>query len=485
MILVRPWNGQGNHVGRCSHCRAGCGDLSQFLIMGPSYNPGMTLNLSPFGTGGPLPVNNLRRLVLLRSTAIAGLAGVVGVAQLLVGLAVPIALPLAILLLMAGDNLSAWRLARHGEAVSRRRFLRHLVVDMAGLTALLYVTGGHANPFASLYLLPLAVAASTLPARDTGTLALTSVACYTALMFWNIPLPHPAGMAHDNFSLHLVGMWGSFVLAAGVMAFFVAAMADELREREEGLARAREGALRDQQVVALGALAAGAAHELGTPLSTMTLLVDELRERCPADADVQDDLNLLKSQVLRCRENLTRILAAGGALRGEGASAGPVDRLIAQTLARFAALRPDHAVKQAWQRRGPGPELVIEETLIQSLVSLLNNAADASPRPVSLAIDWDAQWLHLSVRDEGAGVSPELAPRLGQMGASGKAGGHGLGLFLAQSVIQRMGGKMTLEFSPGRGGCAQITLPLLSRNAARESEDAAPESFRTQPAAGR
>lgn len=432
-----------------------------------------------------IPANNLRRLVLLRGTAIGGLVLVVSMTQWLLGLGSPLELPLSILALMALDNLGAWRLTRRSAPVTRMRFLRHLLVDIAGLTALLYVTGGHANPFASLYLLPLAVAASTLPARDTGTLALASVACYTALMFWNIPLPHPVGMAHDNFSLHLVGMWGSFVLAAGVMAFFVAAMADELREREEGLARAREAALRDQQVVALGALAAGAAHELGTPLSTMTLLIDELRERCPADAEVQDDLNLLKSQVLRCRENLTRILAAGGELRGEGASVGPVDRLIAQTLARFAALRPDHAVVQAWQRRGPGPDLVIEETLIQSLVSLLNNAADASTRPVSLAIDWDAQWLHLSIRDEGAGVSPELAPRLGQMGASDKAGGHGLGLFLAQSVIQRMGGKMTLEFAPGRGGCAQITLPLLSRNAAGESEDAAPESFRTQPAAGR
>jgi two-component system sensor histidine kinase RegB len=432
-----------------------------------------------------VPANNLRRLMLLRTTAIGGLALVVGMTQWLLGLGIPLGLPLSILAVMALDNLDAWRLTRRAAPVTRTRFLRHLLVDIAGLTAVLYVTGGHANPFASLYLLPLAVAASTLPARDTGTLALASVACYTALMFWNVPLPHPAGMAHDNFSLHLVGMWGSFVLAAGVMAFFVAAMADELREREEGLARAREAALRDQQVVALGALAAGAAHELGTPLSTMTLLVDELRERCPAEADVQDDLDLLKSQVLRCRENLTRILAAGGELRGEGASAGPVDRLIAQALARFAALRPDHVVHQKWGKPAPGPKLVIEETLIQSLVSLFNNAADASPRPIDLAIDWDALWLHLSIHDEGAGVSPELAPRLGQMGASDKAGGHGLGLFLAQSVIQRMGGKMTLEFAQGRGSCARITLPLLSRNAVRETEDATPESFRTQPAAGR
>lgn len=437
-------------------------------------------------SGSPrVPANNLRRLVLLRTTAIGGLAVVVGITQWLLGLGIPLGLPLFILAIMALDNLDAWRLTRRAAPVTRARFLRHLLVDIAGLTALLYVTGGHANPFASLYLLPLAVAASTLPARDTGTLALASVACYTALMFWNIPLPHPAGMAHDNFSLHLVGMWGSFVLAAGVMAFFVAAMADELREREEGLARAREGALRDQQVVALGALAAGAAHELGTPLSTMTLLVDELRERCPADTDVQDDLNLLKSQVLRCRENLTRILAAGGELRGEGASAGPVDRLIAQTLARFAALRPDHAVEQAWQRRGPGPELVIEETLIQSLVSLLNNAADASPRPVAIEIDWDDESLRLSIRDEGAGVSPELAPRLGQMGASDKAGGHGLGLFLAQNVIHRMGGQMTLEFAQGQGSCARVVLPVLSRKTSREFKDAAPESRGTQPAAGR
>lgn len=445
----------------------------------------MTLNSVPNKMSGPLPANNLRRLVLLRGTAIVGLAVVVGVIQLLVGLAVPVTLPLAVLLLMAMDNLSAWHLTRNAESVTRARFLRHLLVDIAGLTALLYVTGGHANPFASLYLLPLAVAASTLPARDTGSLALVSVACYSAVMFWNIPLPHAPGMAHDSFNLHLVGMWGSFVLAAGVMAFFVAAMADELREREEGLARAREGALRDQQIVALGALAAGAAHELGTPLSTMTLLVEELRERCPTDPVIQDDLALLKSQVDRCRESLGRVLTAGGEPRGEGAGVQTADQLLRQTLARFSLLRPGHAVRVDWGRPWPAPQLVVDETLIQSLLSLLNNAADASDRPIAIGIDWDAARLTLSVRDEGPGVAAHLAPRLGQMGVSDKASGHGLGLFLAQSVIRRMGGELTLEFGQGRGSCARVTLPILTSTVARELKDAVPDDHGIQPAAGR
>ncbi|MGB5234157.1 MAG: hypothetical protein WBN85_03120, partial [Candidatus Macondimonas sp.] len=109
----------------------------------------MTLNTVPNKMSGPLPANNLRRLVLLRGTAIFGLGVVVGLTRLVVGLAVPVALPLAVLLLMAMDNLSAWQLTRHAESVTRARFLRHLLIDIAGLTALLYVTGGHANPFAS------------------------------------------------------------------------------------------------------------------------------------------------------------------------------------------------------------------------------------------------------------------------------------------------------------------------------------------------
>lgn len=418
--------------------------------------------------GGALPVNNLRRLVLLRGTAIVGLMVVVAITQIIVGLAVPIALPLAILLLMAADNLSAWQFTWRAESVGQARFLRHLLTDIAGLTILLYLTGGHANPFASLYLLPLAVAASTLPARDTGSLALVSVACYTGLMFWNIPLPHALEMPHDNFNLHLVGMWGSFVLAAGVMAFFVAAMADELREREEGLARAREGTLRDQQIVALGALAAGAAHELGTPLSTMTLLVDELRERCPRDPAIQEDLALLKSQITRCRESVGRVLTAGGATRGEGGGVDSATQLLSQTLERFSLLRPGHVVQVDWHRPSPAPQLVVDEILIQSLLSLLNNAADASDRPIAVGIDWDSTCLMLSVCDQGPGIAAHLVPRLGQMGISNKTNGHGLGLFLAQSVIRRMGGELTLEFGQGQRSCARVTLPILTSTAARE-----------------
>lgn len=431
-----------------------------------------------------VPANNLHRLVLLRGTAHFGLAAVVVVAHWLLGLAVPLGLPLIILGVMVIDNASAWRLTQHIDSVSRPRFLRHLLVDIAGLTALLYVTGGHANPFASLYLLPLAVAASTLPARDTGTLALASVACYTALMFWNIPLAHSPAMAHDSFNLHLFGMWGSFVLAAGVMAFFVAAMAEELREREEVLALAREAALRDQQVVALGALAAGAAHELGTPLSSMTVLVDELSERCPDEPAVQDDLALLKSQVLRCRESLGRVLAAGGELRGEGAGVGNTEHLLRQTLERFKALRSDHPVRVAWAKPPPGPDLVIEETLIQSLISLLNNAADASPQPIGIEIDWDVRWLHLSIRDDGPGVSADLLPHLGRRGVSGKPSGHGLGLFLAQSVIRRMGGELALEFSRGHGSCARVTLPVLAPAAAREMSHASEDGHGIAPIVG-
>jgi two-component system sensor histidine kinase RegB len=262
-------------------------------------------------------------------------------------------------------------------------------------------------------------------------------------------------------------------------------MADELREREEGLARAREGALRDQQIVALGALAAGAAHELGTPLSTMTLLVEELRERCPTDPAIQDDLTLLKSQVDRCRESLGRVLTAGGEPRGEGAGVQTADQLLRQTLARFSLLRPGHAVRVDWGRPRSAPQLVVDETLIQSLLSLLNNAADASDRPIAIGVDWDAARLMLSVRDEGPGVAAHVAPHLGQMGVSDKTSGHGLGLFLAQSVIRRMGGELSLEFGQGRGSCARVTLPILAPTVARELKDAVPDDHGIQPAAGR
>ena len=255
-------------------------------------------------------------LVHLRSVALATQASAVLLATGVLGMRLPLAIDGLILGALAFMNALAWWYARRGDEPSAWVLTAQLALDIVGLTAFLYFNGGYANPFASLFLLPLAVAATVLPMPHTAGLTVLVVAGYSLVMFAYRPLPHYHGSLGDSFDLHLLGMWLSLVVAAVVIAAFVARLAATLRAREAHLAQLREAALRSEQLAALGALAAGTAHELSTPLSTMAVLVGELRTG--AGADQRADLDLLSQQIERCREVLTRNLTVTGQGRAEG-----------------------------------------------------------------------------------------------------------------------------------------------------------------------
>jgi len=158
-------------------------------------------------------------------------------------------------------------------AVSNLELFAQLGADVAALSILLYYGGGSTNPFVSLYLLPLVIAAATLPGRYTWGMAALTAACYSLLMVYYIPLPHIHQHGDDAFNIHVLGMWLGFVISAVVVAYFVVQMAQAVRSRDEMLARVREEVLRNERIVALGTQAAGAAHEMGTPLSTMAVVI--------------------------------------------------------------------------------------------------------------------------------------------------------------------------------------------------------------------
>jgi two-component system sensor histidine kinase RegB len=164
-----------------------------------------------------------------------------------------------------------------------------LCVDLVALAILLYLSGGAANPLISFLLVPVAVAALSMPGRLTAVVALLAIAIYS-LAHVGVYLPLPVADAERGARLHLGGMWLTFVVSATMIAWFVARMTASIHERDSRLAAAREQALRDERVVALGALAAGAAHELGTPLATMAVVIGELEQEPCLDADARTDL---------------------------------------------------------------------------------------------------------------------------------------------------------------------------------------------------
>ena len=396
----------------------------------------------------------LRRLIVLRWCLLAGeVAAIVGLPALL-----DIALPRAPMLLVVGlqllaNGLLARRLRGAGSLGDSPLFVQ-LVLDIVALSVLMFFSGGAANPLVSLLLPPVAIAALALPARPVAAIAGLAVAAYSLLNVVYLPLPiADAGRAAR---LHLAGMWFSFVVSVAMLGWFVVRMTASIRQRDAELAEVREKSLRDERVIALGALAAGAAHELSTPLATMAIVAGELDHDPALGADARADVAVLRRQIAACKEIISRLAGQAGAERLDAASSARADEWLSGIFQRWLALRPHHGSDLQLTGNAPAPRVIADTRLEQGLLNLFNNAADAAPA-VDVVADWDSEWLTIEVRDRGPGFAAEVLERAGRAPFPGHAGGTGIGLFLAQAAISRLGGQLTL-FNDG-GGVARIELP--------------------------
>lgn len=416
-----------------------------------------------FGPGAPmmaLPTSNLRRIFLLRSIEIGGLLLAIVLARHVLELPLPLLPIAAVIGLLALVNLFTWWRLRQVWPVADGEFFAQLLVDVIAITVLLFYCGGSTNPLVSFYLVPLVIAAITLPAAYTWAMAMLTASCYTLLMFNYYPLMPKSGDFSTAIYLHLTGMWLTFVLSAFLIAFFVVRMAATIKDRDRQLAAAREETLRNERIVALGTLAAGAAHELGTPLATMAVVTTELQQEYAGEPALVDDLRLLRQQVDNCKHILSNMLASAGQGRAEDAAAQPLNHYFDDLLEKWQLVRPGVAVKAEWQGALPAPRIIADQTLTQALLNLLNNAADASPKSVEILGCWQNDELQLEIRDRGPGLAPEVQQRAGQPFFTTKGHGFGIGLFLANATIERFGGKVMLTNREGGGVLTRISLPL-------------------------
>ena len=408
--------------------------------------------------GSAVGHDNLRRLLWLRGLAIIGLSALVALARPIFEIVVPLAPPLALLTLWTALNLLAWLRLRRPRPVGDGELLAHLGIDLVMLTALLGITGGPANPLTSLYLPPVAVAAALLPARQAWLVAAMSVAAYSLL--WVASIPLTVEDVDRAMQMHLTGMWLTFAASALLIAGFVTRMTVALRERDRQLAAAREQALRDERIVALGNLAAGAAHELGTPLATMAVIAGELADDPATPSQLRGDLKLLREQIAACKGIITGLAERAGPGRAEGGSAMGVDRWIEKMVDRWLSLRPQMQPRLSSSGTVAAPNIVAEATLEQALLSLFNNAADASPADVEIVARWTHDHLQLKILDRGPGITEALRLRAGREYFSTRPDGAGIGLFLAHATLDRFGGQIVLEPRPGGGTLTRVELPL-------------------------
>jgi two-component system sensor histidine kinase RegB len=404
----------------------------------------------------------LAALTPLRWLAVVGQVTATAVAAFAMHFRLPLGLIALIIAITALSNLllTSWmKLGRTPAWLSPAT----LLLDICLLTALLYLTGGPENPFAALYAVHVAMAVSVLGARWSWIVVGTVAACYGVILEWHWPLVQ--GDRPLPKWAFAVGSWTALVLVSVLIAAFIGRVTWNLRQRERELASVRERAARSEQLAALTTLAAGAAHELNTPLGTIAVVAKELERSCEdgsaaAQSGAAEDARLIRREVDRCRTILNRMRFD----IGEEVSHRDEIR-VPEMVAR---LRDSlHEVEQhrltvrqapdAQQLRGPA------RALEQSLLVLLRNAFDASPQdsPVALEITRNDGHVRFVVRDAGCGMSEEMLRRAGEPFFTTKEPGRGmgLGLFLVRLVAERCGAEFTIESHVDQGTTCVFDLP--------------------------
>ena len=395
----------------------------------------------------------LGRLLAVRVSLIAGWT--LGIVWLQWGLAIPMPLmPMAAVLALMGlfALSTVWRL-RQDVPATQVEFLAHLLADLTAFAVLVFFSGGVTNPFVSLMLVPVVIAAISLRPRWVWLLAAVAGGYYALLLFYFQPLAVADPVA--AYGMHLGGMWFNFLVSAALIAFFVTRMHAALRARDRELSALREKQLRDERILALGTQAALAAHELATPLATIQTTAHELAGEFANDPDIGADCRLLEQQAQACKRILTQLAARA---QDSTPATLPLDTWLNALIERWQVLRPDARINAAL----PSDQraLTPPDGLEQAILNVLNNAADVSPDAVEFAAQTNSDSLIIDVADRGPGFSPEQKAQAGRVLFSSKPGsGWGVGLALTHATLERLGGSLTLAEREGGGTRVRITLP--------------------------
>jgi two-component system sensor histidine kinase RegB len=413
---------------------------------------------TPSSRSGPFAL--ARTLAWLRLCAIAGQSVAILSCVTLLKLDVPLLpLMLGVCVLAVFAAAASFRLGMPWK-VGEGEAIVHIAADTLVLGYLLYFTGGAANPFVTLLLVPIALSAAALSVAGVSLVAILTGVAYVLLVPYHLPLP-TLGDKSQDFDLYVAGMGVNFVIMAILLGVFISNLAKAIRTQQVEVQRVRERALRDEGILAIATQAAGAAHELNTPLSTMRTLLPEIRREHAADNALGEDLDLLEGQVERCRTILREMVAFGQAQLSQVPERLTLDQFVHVCLERFQLLRPEADVTVTLEPGAGRIALRSPPGLRHALINLLNNAADASAlnesTVVHLRIGVVEHWLELTVSDEGPGF--DEFDELGTLGLSQKATGLGLGLALAEATAERLDGELAAS-NTGQGAEMRLRLPL-------------------------
>src|SRR5919197_4308855 len=410
------------------------------------------------------PGRNVRldTLVRLRWVAVIGQTTAVLVVYYGLDFELPIWACLAVIVLAAWLNVALRVRFRVTQRVEPDRAAWLFAFDIAEIAILLFLTGGLQNPFSFLLLGPVLLSATALPPRMIGILGGFAALCATVLAFYSYPLPWDPDETLKLPSIYVMGVWIATLLALGFIAVHAWQLAEESRQLADALAATELVLAREQHLSQLDGLAAAAAHELGTPLATITLIAKELQLAIKPNSEHADDVRLLNEQAKRCRAILAKLT--------ELSSGAPFDRMKLSTLIEevVAPHRNFGVAINVALSAGEAAEPVggRNPAILYGLGNLLENAVDFAHERVEVAAAWNGQDVAVTITDDGPGFAPEVMDRIGEpyvtnrrrRNVDGEASGLGLGFFIAKTLLERSGARLDFENRafPDRGAIVRV-----------------------------
>jgi two-component system sensor histidine kinase RegB len=405
---------------------------------------------------------NMLQLIELRWIAVIGQVTTIAGAMLVFDVHLPLVQMLEVLACLIAFNVASHLRWHEHRPVTNNELFLALLVDVASLTMQLYLSGGTTNPFAFLYLLQVILSAVLLEAWSTWIIVGITLACLAGLSIFARPLPLPFDHARGISSLYVQGMLICFVLNAALLVVFISRISTTLRGKAAQLADLRQRAAEEEHIVRMGLLASGAAHELGTPLATLSVILGDWKRmrEFKQNPDLIEEITEMQAQLKRCKSIVSGILLSAGEARGESAVRTTIRGFLDDLVGEWQGSRQVGEFVYV-NRIAHDRPVAFDSALRQTIDNLLDNALEASPGWVGLEASAEDGTLLLCVTDRGPGFAPGMLAQFGKpyQSSKGRPGG-GLGLFLVVNVARTLGGTVSASNRPGGGAEVRLTLPL-------------------------
>lgn len=407
---------------------------------------------------------NMFQLVQLRWLAVAGQLATILLTQAVFQIRLPMVAMLGVLAGLVLLNAASLALLRTKGPITNGALFGALLLDVAALSAQLYLSGGATNPFVSLFLLQVVLGSVLLDRWSSWMLVLATSVAFALMTVFYRPIVLPPTIDRGLFALHVQGMFVCFALVAVLLVLFVSRINTNLRTQDIRLGAIQRQAVEEEHIVRIGLLASGAAHELGTPLSSLSVILGDWRhiDAIAHDPDLLRDVEDMQSEIQRCKAIVTSILMSSGDPRGEEAAATTVRALFNRIVADWSGARDFKSIRFD-DRFGEDVPIASDVVLQQAVFNLLDNAAEVSPDGIEITLTRGDDMLVLTVQDEGPGFPSEQLVNLGKPYNSSKRElGRGLGLYLVGNVARKLGGTLAARNIDGAGAEVVISLPLLA-----------------------